>query len=1707
MAEPLLTPLSEAGPSSTPQSRAASPSRHALRRPASHGRLARLMVPGRSRSSSVASQKEANVTVYADEISNSGRTTPEQRRRTGKAAAASLLASDAKYKKFAAQVDRCLQSFESVNEWADFISFLSRLLKTLQTPSPAYSEIPRKLVVAKRLAQCLNPALPSGVHQRALDVYAYIFSMIGAEGLKRDLLIWSSGLFPFFQFAATSVRPILISIYDAYYLPLGEDLRPATKALMLALLPGMEEETGDFFDKILALLSRLCDAVSAPFFYQNMFLVLISTPSTRLAALNFLARKLPKPPESGIDHGMMIRGVAAVLEDENALVRRSGLDMLLRLLRLDGEIMRGADEKDRDLLFRATTDVVLQRDLSLSRRVYTWLLGSDETSEQQIVYLQQNALSDLVRCLEADMRSTDLPDRQKPFKIFLALLDKWEIGRVLSDHLAIPALRAIKASLEDSTNESRDELLTTASAVYEAIEPLVIWRAFYDHVSESQYTDLMSWTLAAIPQHDEEIVDGFLPVLLQRILRMEASQIPVELASLLLRAIPASSFAKSPNAEDEEDEVASLIYTKGQVTTETISRVQVEVLPQIVKSIFKISEIMLQSRTLPYTVVEILHMVSSLIDLEAAALGAINLQQWTNIALEGLSKMSSFASIDAVVSAILKASRCPIIKPSLDVSQDNIIEPILDALFRYLRPEAAPYHVRAVELLWDYNQLAEIHTLENVIARRMSARIGKAEAFDAFGVLWKLTHDSMLPGEIFNVPVFTLIDALGSSDPDLQRTAETWMRCNLKSYFRVLDPILSRLLEQHVFDDLNYTRYLLDSIATLFRFGGQGLSKSCQSTEVSKSAHSTFVERAASFSQSHSVYLDLLVGLLIKSLSISRPSGMLGLTTRVQASALEVLQILVSRGDISFSSLEQLKAALLVKLDIAIQARHLTLQSKMLHLFHSAIGAFADISRGHRKSASTNTTEKGSSNGDAEYQDFDAALVQLIIDGVSSPANRPVLQHWVDFVLMTVPQLQHRQDLLYSLCECFSEQLRFTMVKLRDGYAIASSRDFTLAITDAEPTMLMNVLERLLLLAAATLTRRSEDGGAKQPEGGSRLLGMMSGVFIADTSERAQTPRDDGASYIFDSVQALLVVWTVTEESSITGPTSTSRAQYFTKIRERARKVLEKLFKTQSAATVVSCIQVWASNSSDTSDTAVFDCIDTLTPSAQRVIEIVSESVNGRQSRLSSGETFTDQAFMTFLEAYILRLEAPIAVQIWSTVFGFARELLGSAGTPSAKAELYPLLRCLTTLARTVSTTSALEDRRLRRELQDTYAKVLDIVVATASRINDAPIWKRGSTDANHHQPNGSQVQDESKELYNYIAYAIIPSLRTFLVDQDRVNAACSSITQSIVMPAFRQQRVDVKILHILLEMTKIPSATKAWRLQVGDAFNDSRFFRMSPKISNLWRPLIGALMDSDKERFGELLSRITAAPSANIFTNREQEMISRSLNLRRLSFLLLAGERNHYLTQLPLIQEKLVEILRTNVVSPRVHSEVYLCLRVLMCRIGAQHLTNFWPVILAELLRVFESTMDAPPPDGHESLQLVLAACKFLDLLLVIQSEDFQIHQWMFVTDTTDAAYPPEDCYPEAIMDRLSEILSEHQHSTAAHPTLLSDDAVNENEESDGIRRPRLGGIKALQSLYQLQPFFARASIDTFEGVYANHGVDWEAVEDGLSGEIFEGS
>jgi hypothetical protein len=157
---------------------------------------------------------------------------------------------------------------------------------------------------------------------------------------------------------------------------------------------------------------------------------------------------------------------------------------------------------------------------------------------------------------------------------------------------------------------------------------------------------------------------------------------------------------------------------------------------------------------------------------------------------------------------------------------------------------------------------------------------------------------------------------------------------------------------------------------------------------------------------------------------------------------------------------------------------------------------------------------------------------------------------------------------------------------------------------------------------------------------------------------------------------------------------------------------------------------------------------------------------------------------MGFLEVYISRLEAPIALQIWNTSFAFARTII-STSNPSTKAQLYPVLRCVTTLCKIVSSTSALEDRRLRRDLQDVYLKLLDGVVSNAGRSAEIVVWKRETPRVDGEK---SEEQDGLRDIQSFVAEKVVPDLRAFLADNDKIANAANSISAGLIVPAFRRQ-------------------------------------------------------------------------------------------------------------------------------------------------------------------------------------------------------------------------------------------------------------------------------------------------------------------------------
>ncbi|GAA5936298.1 Dop1p [Sporobolomyces koalae] len=1751
------------------------------------------------------------------------------------AAQEKALWSDSKYRKYAQAVDKTLQSFDQVNEWADFITFLAKLLKCLQG-YPQYPVIPHKLIVAKRLSQCLNPALPTGVHQRALDVYTHILTTIGPENLRRDLPAWSSGLFPFFQYAATSVKPIVLNIYERFYLPLQASLRPATKAFILALLPGLEEETGEFFEKVAELLDRVSGTVSPSFFFQNLWLVLITAPASRIPALNYLARRLPnlESDESltevvGQDVGLMIRGFAAALEDSQILVQRGVLELLNTTLKLDSVGFRDTRREDKILLVRAAIGVVLRRDLSLSRRLYTWLLGPSDSSEAQIEHLRTYGLDLLHSALKCDMDvqtlDTETIERQRPFKIFISLLDKWEIGGDLTEVLVLDAFKSLRKNLRPE--DDHDELLMTGNMLFEILDPFLLWKQIYTSLGSAltqdggtEPIDLVRFITRTFRLHDEEVQKLHAPftafALLDRVEcalggddQTRASK-PVLAAALtlareLLAEIPSTFYDSSsvhesnPPATQLARSLADSLYESPDVKSASLPEVDGHEL--LVGGISTALRIVGQaanpvtSDTDPSTAAsffqEAIRILELLLDSTThQAYIAWSPSEWIDSMLRVLDgtavTVSNFPLHSAIIRVALDLAQSPAVQPNLEQARKRITRALASRLLEYLQPGCSPCYVEAVRLLKGVDTLSETRCVEAIIAEQLSSsrESVRLAGFEAFGNLWRFTEDAELPGVTLRVPMFHMLDSLKSEELSTRRAAEAWMRCSLKSYIRILDPLLFSLLDPTiVFESslikvsdtripiLRYPRpfdqrlvqHVLDNVLALARFGGQGFIRIAKSSWLKHTLDPALRERVMSSGFDNLTYLDGLLTVILRILRADPAPSLNGsLASRNQhlhAAVAEILQVLVSRGESDIVALPMIESALLARLFLSVNRSELDLQNKLLHVLHSVIHANAGQARRNPPLPSgpeTSALENTAQPPDLTHDEF---FVRVLSDAVSTQSNNAIIHHWVDFLLMTVSLYRHSlQTILLPLIDRFVIRIRSLVVDFETTYSNLSSPTSFLAATDAEYTVLVNALERLLVMTLAESSVGAGDDDAKVTERGPSdgstgggLLGYMSNVLSHSELETSELSEETKTKHsilerVRDTIELLLFSWEVTSALDISADDEHDSSQGYCAARAklRARRALERFFKTITSDTLNTIITHWRQCKPAAAD-QTFAILQVLAPSPRTVVTMLCDKLNIKLAatvdKNRSPFAPSNDATFAFLETYLDRLEGPMAVQVWSTLLTYVRDILGSSSTN--RDFVFPSLRCFTVLSEKVSQTSALEDRRMRRDLQDTFIRLTDASVQLAGRAAESGVWakrttagmvKNGETDSvvsekTKEDTASTATETEPKSLANtppniareitrFLSDRVVGDFRRFHVDADKTVTACSNMIYYIVAPAFKTRSksfdVDPVVFELLHEMVKTTQASKSWRTTVADAFGDNRFFNAAPSARAQWKPLIQALM-ADKERLPDLIGKISTVSSANIFTNRELESLSRALSLRRLTYALYSGEKDRFLIQLPIIQEKLVDLLRASV-GDMVHAEVYLCLRVLFCRIGNQHLAGLWPVILTELLRLFESLVDRKVPDNSDLLQLVLSACKFLDLTLVLQTEDFQIHEWMFVTDTVDAIYPPDSWLPQAIMDRLGEILSDPQHASATQSpsAIFASSKLNVPGSTPGedalarpsARRPLLAA-RRLTAISELEPFFSTVSLAAYESIYnAGNRVDWDAVETMLERDLFEG-
>ena len=369
------------------------------------------------------------------------------------------------------------------------------------------------------------------------------------------------------------------------------------------------------------------------------------------------------------------------------------------------------------------------------------------------------------------------------------------------------------------------------------------------------------------------------------------------------------------------------------------------------------------------------------------------------------------------------------------------------------------------------------------------------------------------------------------------------------------------------------------------------------------------------------------------------------------------------------------------------------------------------------------------------------------------------------------------------------------------------------------------------------------------------------------------------------------------------------------------------------------------------------------------------------------------------------------------------------------------------------------------------------------------------------------------------IMASILPNMTKLLIETERIVPVVNTISLQILIPTFRWKtfphNLSTHTLEIMQTLSHITEAAKIWKKDVAEAFNDPRFFSTVslPLVEKGWMPIICQWALVDRDRMSELLSRVSAPTSAGIVFGvgassvRLEADRKSQINLRRVAFLTLSAADDAFVANINAVQEKITDLLNATAASSPssvTRAEVYMVLRSLILKNSPEHIASLWPMINNEMYDALTSISQIASRDIYNST-CILHAAKLLDTILVIAPEDFQLREWLFVTDTIDAVYRPADWKPVALVDVLAEILGNEANPTPSTTTPFP------AEVPTGVRKPLLRWdatheVPREKLLDQvLRPFLRQLSINVFESTYQMETPDKNACCNELLRDLFD--
>ena len=429
------------------------------------------------------------------------------------------MSENKEFKKFDKKICEILNSLSGAASWSDLLPFTKEIIKLLEKKKNEFNFdlFTDKTTLSKRLAQCLNPECPAGVHELVLNIYSIIFENILSKNngkLGDNLGLYSSGLFPFFSYASLPNKiAYLEKIISQWFLKLEEnELNVCLSGLISSLIPGFDDNNEKVSSKIYSIFDDIQKKLKRGVFYGTYWSLLLRNKLLRSSGIKYLSEKIIKYKDyQELDeekkkeilenefpdiNNLVVNSLSQLIEEECIPSVRIAMDfVILRLPLTKGNTI--LNDKAKIVLITSALKLLIKKDYSTTRRLTNWLLGTNSPDDDidikspDIIYKMDLAIEAFKNMFNSQklINSTNL-------KNYVLILDQLFDQIIFFPEYILPKIaydlilcfvRFWKTELDSSENVIKNDTINTLNKFFHKDNNYIecLWKSIINYLDST----------------------------------------------------------------------------------------------------------------------------------------------------------------------------------------------------------------------------------------------------------------------------------------------------------------------------------------------------------------------------------------------------------------------------------------------------------------------------------------------------------------------------------------------------------------------------------------------------------------------------------------------------------------------------------------------------------------------------------------------------------------------------------------------------------------------------------------------------------------------------------------------------------------------------------------------------------------------------------------------------------------------------------------------------------------------------------------------------------------------------------------------------------------------------------------------------------------------------------------------------------------------